>query len=409
MAVKLTDIEDARERIRSVITPTPIIADARLSREIGTDAHLKAESLQKSGSFKIRGAFNKISRLTDEEKSRGVITASAGNHAQGVALAAQLNGIEATIVLPEIAPLTKITATKNLGGRVVMHGATFDEAVAYSKELQEKHGYTYVHAFDDELVIAGQGTIGLEMVEGLPELSTVVVPIGGGGLISGIATAVKALKPNARVIGVQAENVNWVNRSLKAGKPVVAEPGQTIADGIAVKSPGELTFPIIRELVDEVVEVSEEEIARAIFFCVQNNRLVVEGAGAAGLAAVLARKIDIDPKGSLCAVLCGGNIDANLLARVLEQVLVRQGRYIMLKLLVLDRPGMLATLLNNVAESGANVIEVFHRRAMWLAPLGRVGIEMLLEVRDNEHGREVHKHMEDAGYHVEREGQGDWE
>jgi len=409
MAVKLTDIEDARERIRSVITPTPIIADARLSREIGTDAHLKAESLQKSGSFKIRGAFNKISRLTDEEKSRGVITASAGNHAQGVALAAQLNGIEATIVLPEIAPLTKITATKNLGGRVVMHGATFDEAVAYSKELQEKHGYTYVHAFDDELVIAGQGTIGLEMVEGLPELSTVVVPIGGGGLISGIATAVKSLKPNARVIGVQAENVNWVNRSLKAGKPVVAEPGQTIADGIAVKSPGELTFPIIRELVDEVVEVSEEEIARAIFFCVQNNRLVVEGAGAAGLAAVLARKIDIDPKGSLCAVLCGGNIDANLLARVLEQVLVRHGRYIMLKLLVLDRPGMLATLLNNVAESGANVIEVFHRRAMWLAPLGRVGIEMLLEVRDNEHGREVHKHMEDAGYHVEREGQGDWE
>ena len=188
-----------------------------------------------------------------------------------------------------------------------------------------------------------------------------------------------------------------------------AEPGQTIADGIAVKSPGEITFPIIQNLVDEVVEVSEEEIARAIFFCVQNNRLVVEGAGGAGLAALLAKKIPVRPDDTVCAVLCGGNIDANLLARVLEQVLVRQGRYIMLKLLVLDRPGMLATLLNHVAETRANVIEVFHRRAMWLAPLGRVGIEMLLEVRDNEHGREVHKHLEAAGYHVEREGQGDWE
>ena len=409
MTVKLSDIEAARMRLRDIALPTPIIADARLSREIGASAHLKAECLQKSGSFKVRGAYNKISQLSDDEKNRGVIAASAGNHAQGVALAATMLGIRSVIVLPEIAPLTKINATRGFGGDVVLHGATFDEAVAYSRELQEKEGYTYVHAFDDELVIAGQGTIGLEIVEGLPDLSTVIVPIGGGGLISGIATAVKALKPNARIIGVQAENVAWVNPSLKAGHPVNAKPGQTIADGIAVKSPGEITFPIIQELVDEVVEVSEEEIARAIFFCVQNNRLVVEGAGGAGLAALLAKKVAVRPDDTVCAVLCGGNIDANLLARVLEQVLVRQGRYIMLKLLVLDRPGMLATLLNKVAESGANVIEVFHRRAMWLAPLGRVGIEMLLEVRDNEHGREVHKHLEDAGYHVEREGQGDWE
>ncbi|MFZ1701795.1 MAG: threonine ammonia-lyase [Pyrinomonadaceae bacterium] len=409
MAVKLSDIEDARRRIKDVITPTPIIGDARLSREIGAKAFLKAESLQKSGSFKIRGAFNKISQLSDEEKSRGVIAASAGNHAQGVALAASLNGIKATIVLPEFAPLTKITATRSFGAEVILRGATFDEAVAYSRELQAKHGFTYVHAFDDEQVIAGQGTIGLEMVEGIPDLSTVVVPIGGGGLISGIATAVKALRPNVRVIGVQAANVSWVKPSLEAGRAVTAQPGQTIADGIAVKSPGEVTLPMIRELVDVVVEVSEEEIARAIFFCVQNNRLVVEGAGAAGLAALLAKKIDIRPDDSVCAVLCGGNIDANLLARVLEQVLVRQGRYIMLKLLVLDRPGMLATLLNKVAETRANVIEVFHRRAMWLAPLGRVGIEMLLEVRDNEHAREVQDHLETAGYQVEREGHGDWE
>ena len=409
MTVKLSDIEDARRVLRDIILATPMISDARLSREIGANAHLKAESLQKSGSFKIRGAYNRISRLSDNEKKLGVIAASAGNHAQGVALAATLLDIKSTIVLPEFAPLTKIIATKNFGGEVVLHGQTFDEAVAYSRELQEKHGYTYVHASDDELVMAGQGTIGLEMVESLPDLTTVIVPIGGGGLISGIATAVKSLKPNARVIGVQAENAAWVNPSLKAGHAVMAEMGQTIADGIAVKSPGKLTLPIIQKYVDEVVEVSEEEIARAIYFCVQNNRLVVEGAGAAGLAALLAKKVDVSSDDTVCAVLCGGNIDANLLARVLEQVLVRQGRYIMLKLLVLDRPGMLATLLNKVAETRANVIEVFHRRAMWLAPLGRVGIEMLLEVRDNDHGRDVQQHLEAAGYHVEREGQGDWE
>ncbi len=409
MTVKFADIQAARERLKDIVISTPMIADARLSREIGAKAFLKAENLQKSGSFKIRGAYNKISQLTNEEKKRGVIAASAGNHAQGVALAASLNNIKSTIVLPVNAPLTKIIATKNLGGEVVLHGATFDEAVAYSRELQEKHGYTYVHAFDDELVIAGQGTIGIGIVEALPDVTTVVVPIGGGGLISGIATAIKELRPNARIVGVQAENASWVNPSLKAGHAVMAEMGQTIADGIAVKSPGKLTFPIIQKLVDEVVEVSEEEIARAIFFCVQNNRLVVEGAGGAGLAALLAGKVKVKPDDTVCALLCGGNIDANLLARVLEQVLVRQGRYIMLKLLVLDRPGMLATLLATVAETRANVIEVFHRRAMWLAPLGRVGIEMLLEVRDNEHGREVQKHLEDAGYHVEREGQGDWE
>src|SRR6476620_5561616 len=338
MTVQLSDIEAARERLKGIALPTPIIADGRLSKDIGASAHLKAECLQKSGSFKIRGAYNRISQLSDEEKKRGVIAASAGNHAQGVALAATMLGIKSTIVLPEIAPLTKINATRGFGGEVVLHGATFDEAVAYSRELQEKEGYTYVHAFDDETVIAGQGTIGLEMVEALPDLSVVVVPIGGGGLISGIASAVKALKPNARVIGVQAENVAWVNPSLAAGRPVHAEPGgQTIADGIAVKAPGQITFPIIQDLVDDVVEVSEEEIARAIFFCVQNNRLVVEGAGAAGLAALLAKKVKVDASDTVCTVLCGGNIDGNLLARILEQVLVRQGRYIILKLLVQDR------------------------------------------------------------------------
>ena len=409
MTVKLADILDARKILQGIISPTPVLADAKLSGEIGANAFLKAENLQKSGSFKIRGAYNKISRLTDEEKKRGVIAASAGNHAQGVALAAQLTNIKATIVLPTFAPLTKVIATKSYGAEVILHGENFDDAVAYSRELQEKHGYTYIHAFDDELIIAGQGTIGLEIAEAVPQASVIVVPIGGGGIISGIAIAAKSLLPNVRVVGVQAANCAPMKKSVTAGEVVHIEALETIADGIAVKRPGALTMPIIREYVDEIVEVTEDEIARAIYFCVTNNRLVVEGAGAAGLAALLANKINLNADDTVCAVLCGGNIDANLLARILEQVLVRQGRYIFLKLLVPDRPGSLAPLLNHVADSGANVMEVYHKRAMWLAPLGRVGIEMLLEVRDEQHARDVHRHLESVGYHVEREGQGDWE
>ncbi len=409
MTVKLSNIQAARETLKGIINPTPIITDEKLAADIGSRAFLKAECLQRSGSFKIRGAYNKISHLTDEEKRRGVIAASAGNHAQGVALAARLNNIRATIVLPEFAPLTKVIATRAYGAEVVLKGATFDEAVAHSRILQEQHGFTYVHPFDDELVIAGQGTIGCEIADDLPEADVVVVPIGGGGIISGIAIAVKTLLPNVRVIGVQAENVAPVRRSLEAGKPVEVEFKPTIADGIAVKRPGEITLDIIRKYVDEVVEVSEEEIARGIFHCVTNSHLVVEGAGAAGVAALLAKKINVGSSDTVCAVLCGGNIDGNLLARIIEQVLVRQGRYIIMRLLVLDRPGTLAAMLNHVAETGANVVEVYHQRAIWLAPLGRVGIEMILEVRDEQHSRDVQLHLEKCGYHVERQGQGGWE
>ena len=408
MTVNLAAILEARQILKDIIIPTPLLADATLSRETGANAFLKAENLQKSGSFKIRGAYNKISRLTEAEKSRGVVAASAGNHAQGVALAAQLTGIKATIVLPIFAPLTKIIATKSYGADIVLFGETFDDAMAHSKELSREFGYTHIHAFDDELIIAGQGTIGLEIAEAAPQTTVIVVPIGGGGIISGIAVAAKSLLPNVRVIGVQAANCAPMKPSVAAGEIVRVEALETIADGIAVKSPGALTMPLIREFVDDIVEVSEDEIARAIYFCVTNNRLVVEGAGAAGLAALLADKIELSADDNVCAVLCGGNIDANLLARILEQVLVRQGRYIFLKMLVPDRPGMLAPLLNRVAETGANVMEVYHKRAMWLAPLGRVGIEMLLEVRDEDHAQAVTAHLETVGYHVEREGVGAW-
>ncbi len=409
MTVSLNDIRVAAERLNGIINPTPVIADEKLSTAIGAKAYLKAECLQRAGSFKLRGAYNTISQLSDGEKARGVVTGSAGNHAQAVALAAKLHGIKATIVLPEFAPLTKVMATRGFGADAILHGKSFDEAVAYSRQLGKENGYTYVHAFDDERVIAGQGTMGVEIAETLPNVTTILVGIGGGGMISGIATAVKALLTHVRVIGVQAEHVSSVIPSLAAGHPVESPFKPTIADGIAVKRPGELTLPIIRDLVDEVVTVSEEEFAAGVFHCVQNAHIVVEGAGAAGVAALLARKVAISENDVVCAVLAGGNIDGNLLARVLEQVMVRQGRYVVFKLLVLDRPGSLAAMLASVAESGANVVEVNHQRAIWLAPLGYTGIEIILEVRDERHARDVHKHLEDAGYHVEREGQGEWE
>jgi threonine dehydratase len=409
MAVTIAEIREAAKTLDGIINATPVIADEKLSAAIGTPAFLKAECLQRAGSFKIRGAYNTISQLSDEEKQRGVVTGSAGNHAQAVALAARLHDIRATIVLPEFAPLTKVVATRGYGAEAVLFGKTFDEAVAHSRELERVNGFTYVHAFDDERVIAGQGTIGLEIVEKLPQATVVVVPIGGGGIISGIAIAVKNLLPNARVIGVQAANVASVNPSLAAGEPLEAPSRPTIADGIAVKRPGALTLPIIREFVDQVVEVTEEELAAGVYHAVQNAHIVVEGAGAAAIAALLAKKFEVGPDDTVCAVLAGGNIDGNLLARVLEQVMVRQGRYVVFKLLVIDRPGQLAAMLNTVAETGANVIETNHQRAIWLAPLGYTGIEMILEVRDDQHGREVRRHLEDTGYHVQREGQGDWE
>jgi threonine dehydratase len=337
-----------------------------------------------------------------------VIAHSAGNHAQGVAMAARLLGIPATIVMPERAPLTKVAATRRLGAEVILHGPTFDDAGAEARRLQGERGLTYVHAFNDERVIAGQGTIGLELVEALPDMTLLIVPIGGGGLISGIALAVKTLLPDVRIVGVQAAGCCSIPASLAAGEPIAAPEARTIADGIAVKRPGDLTLPIIRELVDEVVAVDDDEISRGIAHVVQNARLVVEGAGAAGVAALLSGKIVPREGETVCVVMGGGNIDGNLLARVVEQVLVKQGRYILLRTTVDDRPGNLSPLISRVAEAGANVIDIFHRRAVWLVPVDRVGIEMVLEVRDEEHGRAVVRHLTEAGYHIEREGQGLW-
>ncbi len=406
--VKLQDIQKAAKVLKKVVVPTPLLRDETASKDLGAPVFLKAECLQRAGSFKIRGAYNKISQLSSKEKAKGVIAASAGNHAQGVALAGQMHGIHTTIVMPEYAPLTKINATRGFGAEVVLHGASFDDAGAKAEDLRATYGYTLVHAFNDEQIIAGQGTIGLEIHQALPEASVIVVPIGGGGIISGIAIAMKALNPKLRIVGVQAEGCASVKPSLKKGQPVTVKSARTIADGIAVKRPGDLTLPVIRALVDEIVEVSDDEIARGIAHCVQNTKLVVEGAGAAGIAALLAGKISLKSGDTVCAVLCGGNIDGNLLARVIEQVMVRQGRYVLLKLAVIDRPGALARLIARVADAGANVIDIFHRRALWLAPLGKVGVELVLEVRDKDHSQQVIARLKNAGYQVEMDDQGEW-
>jgi threonine dehydratase len=408
MTVSLADIQAARRTLRGVINATPILTDERLSADLGARIFLKAENTQRSGSFKIRGAYNTIARLTDGERENGVIAHSAGNHAQGVALAAKLLGIPATIVMPERAPLTKVAATRRLGAEVILHGATFDDAGAHARVVQQERGLTYVHAFNDERVIAGQGTIGLEIVEALPDLALLIVPIGGGGLIGGIALAVKALLPDVRIVGVQAAGCSSIQASLAAGEPLAAPTARTIADGIAVKRPGDLTLPIIRNLVDDVVTVDDDEIGRGIAHVVQNTKQVVEGAGAAGVAVLLSGKITPSAGQTTCVVMGGGNIDGNLLARVIEQVLVKQGRYILLRTSVDDRPGNLAPLVDRVAQAGANVIDIFHRRAVWLVPVDRVGVEMVLEVRDEAHGQEVVHHLTEAGYVVEREGQGVW-
>jgi threonine dehydratase len=403
--ISIADIHAAQRVLNNVILPTPLLFDDALSREVGAKVFLKAENLQRGGSFKVRGAYNKIANLSDAARKQGVIAHSAGNHAQGVAYAARAYGVAATIVMPEYAPLTKVINTRALGAEVILHGATFDEAGAHSITLEKERGLTRVHAFNDLFVIAGQGTLGLEIMMALPDVTLLVVPIGGGGLIGGIATAARVMNPNVRIIGVQASGCASVGPSLAAGEPVAITSAATIADGIAVKRPGELTLPLIKKYVDDVVTLSEDEIARGIAHCVQSAHLVVEGAGAAGIGALLAGKVKVKPDDVVCVPLCGGNIDGNLLARVIEQVLVRQGRYMLLRMSVIDRPGNLSRMINIVAGRGANVIDVYHRRAIWLAPLGRVGIELVLEVRDEGHGREVQQALVDAGYQVEREGQ----
>lgn len=398
-------IREAEKTLGVVLKPTPLIFSSSLSRLYGFECHLKLENLQKTGSFKARGAYNKLSSLTPEEKKRGVITASSGNHAQGVAWAAALLGIKSTIVMPESSPIVKQVATRAYGGEVILRGAFFDEAYSHATALaaegrvegQTDRSLIFIPPFEDNLVMAGQGTIGLEILHELPDVDAVVVPIGGGGLISGIASAIKGMKKDVKVIGVQAAASPSCIASLKAGQPANVPKKATIADGIAVKRVGAMTFAIIKRLVDAVVAVEEETIAAAILQFLERKKLIVEGAGAVTLAAAMEGRL---PKGVKKAVLVisGGNIDVTMLDRVIRLGLLKEGRLMRIETVLADVPGSLARLTADIAAQKANILHIIHHREAVDTPVGATKVEVILEVEGPQHAERILREMKGKGW-----------
>ncbi len=399
--VRLADVHAARGRIRDGIVQTPCKPSQAFRDDIPCRLFWKFENLQRTGSFKDRGALNKLLQLSEEERGHGVVTASAGNHAQAVAYHASRLGIASTVVMPEFTPLIKVANTKGYGARVIQMGATLSDGLKEVQRLSVEKGLTLVHAFDDEAVIAGQGTIGLELLEQIPDLETVVVPIGGGGIVSGIAVAVKAMRPSVRVVGVEAAAAASARASRDAGEIVALESAETLADGIAVKRIGERTFPIIQELVDDIVTVEEEEIARAILLLLEREKTVVEGAGAVPLAALIGRKIPVKDGEVVAGVLCGGNIDVNMISRIIERGLVGDGRMAHLIVKVRDRPGSLSQLTRVLAEMGANVLDIHHRRGFADISVGDVEIVLQIETRGRDHVTDIIHALEHMGVAVE--------
>ena len=391
-APTLADVEAARERIAGIARITPVYPSETLSRLAGRPVHLKAENLQRTGAFKIRGAVNTIASLSSDERAAGVVAASAGNHGQAVAWAAREAGIAATVFMPQDSPMAKVDATRHYGASVELVGAGFDDSLAAAQEHVRSTGATFVHAFEDERVIAGQGTIGLELAEQLPDLRTLVMPIGGGGLAAGIAIALRATRPGVRLIGVQAENMC----PLAGG----TEHTYTIAEGIAVKQPGTLTSTILRELLDGVVTVADDQISHAIVLLLERTKLLVEGAGAASLAAVLAGKIEGED--DVAILLSGGNIDPTLLIQVMRHGLTRAGRFLVLRTRLGDRPGELIKLLQLVAEERGNVVSVEHHREGMRLPIGQTEVELTLGMRDEDHCDELAQTLSERGYPAER-------
>lgn len=390
-------LRDARCVLSPVINLTPMIPAKGFVPDCRF--YLKADCLQKTGAFKLRGAYYKLSTLTDEEKARGVIACSAGNHAQGVAFAARDMGIPATICIPAGAPLSKIEATRSYGANVVLVPGVYDDAHAEAVRLRNEQGLTFIHPFDDERVMAGQGTIGLEIAEQLPDVDAVLVPIGGGGLIAGVASALRQLKPACRIIGVQAAGAASMDDSLRAGHILTLPEVHTVADGIQVKTPGEKTFAICREAVDEVVTVGEAEIASAILTVLERQKLMVEGAGAVGVAAAMYGELDLRGK-TVCALLSGGNLDVTMLERIITRGLAREGRTVGFSTVLPDRPRALAGLLGIVSELGANVLEVSHERSSLKADLGSTVVHLLVETRNRAHVDELFDALHREGYQL---------
>ncbi len=398
--IGIEQILQARERIAGAIRPTPTSRSESFSQNCGCTVFFKFENVLRTGSFKERGALNHICTLSEEQRRTGLITASAGNHAQALAYHGRRLGCPTKVVMPKRTPLIKVANARGYGAQVILYGDSFDDAYAHALELRDEQSLQFVPPFDDDFVIAGQGTVALELMDQAPDLDTVVVPIGGGGLISGIAAAFKSLRPQVRIVGVQAERVPSMKHSVEVGELTVLPPATTIADGIAVKRPGNLTFPMVREFVDDIVTVTEEEIANAVLLLLEQEKTVVEGAGATGLAAVYNGHVDHADGKNVGVVLSGGNIDVNLIGRIIDQGLGKDGRMVRLVVKAEDRPGTLARILALVAEVEANVLEVHHQRAFNVG-LDEVSIELTLETRGSDHVTELVDHLESHNVQLE--------
>jgi threonine dehydratase len=397
-SVTLDDVRGAQKMLSGVARVTAMEGSRHLSQLVGAPVHLKCENLQRTGSFKLRGAYIRIAGLLPEERAAGVVAASAGNHAQGVALASSLLGVHATVFMPKGAPLPKISATREYGAEVRLHGQVVDETLAAAEEYATETGAVFIHPFDHPDIISGQGTVGLEILEQCPEVRTIVVGMGGGGLAAGIAVAVKALRPDVRIVGVQAEGAACYPPSLSAGRPVSLKNPATMADGIKVGRPGVVPFGIVGELVDEVRTVSEDRLSAALLLCLERAKLVVEPAGASPVAALLSAPDAFE--GPVVAVLSGGNVDPVLMQRVLRHGMAAQGRYLAVRLRLTDRPGALATLLGVMSTVDANVLDVSHVRTDPRLGFTEAEVELHLETKGPEHCVEVEQALRDAGYTV---------
>src|SRR3954469_4259898 len=401
--ITLQDVLAARDRIRGTVAVTPCPLSEPFSELCGAQVHFKLENLQRTGSFKERGAANKLAQLSPDERKRGVVAASAGNHAQGVALNAQRLGIQATIVMPETAPLSKVEATRKFGADIVLCGNNYDDAYAEARRLQEEKGFVFIHAFDDDAIIAGQGTAALEILEQVPDMDVLVASIGGGGRLGGMALVVKTLKPSVRVVGVESSHLPKMRAALDAGGPIVIPNATTLADGIAIKRAGERTLPLFRKYVDEIAFVDDEEVANAILALIEREKTVAEGAGAASAAALLQHKIaGLTRKTKVVCTISGGNIDVNIVARIIERGLVVEGRRVQIALRVPDRPGMLAGVLAAVAQERANVLEVHHNRAFLQGAIGDTEIDLTLETKGPDHVETLIAALKTKGYPVVR-------
>lgn len=396
VVIGLDDVVRARKLLSEVLVQTPLLRSRVLSEKVGGPVLCKCENVQRAGSFKIRGAYVRIAGLSEAERARGVVAASAGNHAQGVALAASLLGGSATVFMPDGAPLPKVAATRGYGADVVFAGPTVDVALTAAQRFAAERDSVFIHPFDHPDVIAGQATLGAEIVEQCPDVATILVGMGGGGLAAGVALAAKAMRPGVRVVGVQAANAASFPSSLAAGHPVTVETTPTMADGIAVGRPGELTFRLVAELVDQVVTVSEGALSKALLMCLERGKQLVEPAGAAGVAALLDHPQAFEPP--VVAVLSGGNIDPLLLAKVLRHGMAEAGRYLALRCRLPDRPGALATLLAELAELGANVLDVVHERFSARLAVNEAQVFLQLETRGGAHSDEVLTRLREAGY-----------